>query len=424
MTFPGMTHPLPMSATRHAPHTATTTAVPVNPVVRAMAYLFVFSIPFEMPNAPIPLEVPTFTGLVFLVVAGLLHPTTAFRRIPAAVRWFAVYLWIFLAVMVIGANDHSGLALRQFAHAAQVVVVLWVLFNLLGDARVLRGVLLAIVAACTLRALMQWIGIAETARAVYTGGARVTVLGQNANLSAIILSVGLVTVIGLHTTRVHWLPRFELLAWPLAAAIGVAVIQTGSRGGLLCVIAGLLVYVFRGDTWGRRVVNAVVGTAALTAFAWTALQSDVMRSRLELSAEKGDLAGRERIYPAAWQMFTERPMLGWGPIDNQAEIARRVEWQADETRDAHNLVLELLTTTGIVGTIPFLIGLALCVRAAWRARNGVLGRLPLAMLATVFMGCVSGTWIVAKVLWLALAISLAAGAYWAAPPPTVRGGTR
>ncbi|HEX7120773.1 MAG TPA: O-antigen ligase family protein [Gemmatimonadaceae bacterium] len=398
-------------------------AVRVNPVVRLALYFFVISIPFEMPERPLPLEVPTLTGLVALLAGALLHPSVAFRRIPWAVRWFGIYLWIFLGIVVIGANEHTGLSLRLFAHISQSALLLWMAFNLMADARVVRGVLIAIVVSCTVRACLQWLGIGETARAVYTGGERVTLFGQNANLSAIILSVGLVTVIGLHATRARWLPRAGLLAWPLAALMGIAIIQTGSRGGLACAAAGLLVLAFRGRTPARVALNVVAGAIGITALIWGALQSDVMRARIELTTVSGDLAGREVIYPAGLAMFVERPLLGWGPIDNQFEIARRIQDPHLPRRDAHNLVLELVTATGIVGAVPFLIGLGLIVRAAWRARHGALGSLPLAMLATVFMGSVSGTWIASKILWLSMAIALAAGTHWV-PVATQRLGGR
>ena len=119
-------------------------------------------------------------------------------------------------------------------------------------------------------------------------------------------------------------------------------------------------------------------------------------------------------------MFSERPLGGWGPITNQFEVARRIDERAVPRRDAHNLVLELLTATGVVGAIPFLVGLGLCVRAGWRARSGPLGIAPLAVLMGVMMGTVSGTWIASKILWFALALTLAAGSHWFGSGPTAR----
>src|SRR5205823_8087784 len=120
-------------------------------------------------------------------------------------------------------------------------------------------------------------------------------------------------------------------------------------------------------------------------------------------------------------MIRERPVLGWGPVENQVELERRLQDPGYVKRDAHNLLLELLTSTGVAGTIPFLIGLVACVRSAWRSRHGPAGGLPSAMLVTMLTGTMSGTWIASKILWLVLAHAHAAGrgrVRWpcAAPP--------
>ena len=153
-----------------------------------------------------------------------------------------------------------------------------------------------------------------------------------------------------------------------------------------------------------------MGTFVLTALAFGVLRSDMLRTRLLAAAEAGSLAGRENIYPATISMISERPVLGWGPIENQFEIGARIGEEKKDRRDAHNIVLDLMSSTGLLGTIPFLVGYALCLGAAWRARKSRYGILPLALMAVTFMGCMSGTWIASKILWLTFSIALAAGA--------------
>ncbi|HEX9579697.1 MAG TPA: O-antigen ligase family protein [Gemmatimonadales bacterium] len=380
----------------------------VNPVVRAALYLFVFSIPFEMPDRTIPIEVPTLTGFI-LLFSTVLNPSACFRRIPAAIWCFGIYLWTFLVGMAMHRVQFEVLAVELFLALLQLALLFWVIHNLLADRGAMAGALIAFVAAVALRAGIQVLGIGTTAHAVYTGGARITAFGQNANLSAMILAAGLAAVVGLRATARPF-PRLGLLTWPIALVIGVAIIQTGSRGGLLCALAGLAIFAFRGQTAWQRVRNGIVTVGGLALLAWGALHSAVMGPRIT-QAEEGQLAGRERIYPAAMEMFAERPWFGWGPVDNQLEVARRIDEAKRGRRDAHNLLLELLTATGVIGAVPFLAGVFLCVRRAWVARAGPLSVMPLAMLVAVFTGTVSGTWIASKILWLTLAFALAAGAH-------------
>ena len=121
------------------------------------------------------------------------------------------------------------------------------------------------------------------------------------------------------------------------------------------------------------------------------------------------MSGRPRIYRAAFRMFEEKPILGWGPATNYYELGRRLN---RPKRDTHNMFLWLLTEQGLAGTIPFCIGLGLCARAAWRGRRGAPGLLPLALLVASLTLNLSGTHFnFAKWFWVSLAFALASETY-------------
>ena len=69
-------------------------------------------------------------------------------------------------------------------------------------------------------------------------------------------------------------------------------------------------------------------------------------------------------------------------------------------RDAHNLLLHLLLEGGIVGTLPFLVGLWLCGQSAWKARSKPLGLLPLALFCAM-LSCFYGPHVFAAEAFLA-----------------------
>jgi O-antigen ligase len=394
----------PASVARTKPRSA------INPVVRVAFYFFVLSIPFEMPKAAIPLEIPTLTGALFLL-ATLLQPVASYRRIPGAVMWFFVYLWMFGLSTLVNRSQDTGPVVVLFLLMLQLLLLLWAGSNLLRDPRVMRGVIITLAFAVALRAGLQELGIGATTKELWTGGERVSAFGQNPNLASIIMTVGAVMMLSL---------RPRVVTWPLAALIAWAITQTGSRGGLACFVIGMLVWaLMSGRTMAARLRGLGVALVALALLSVTVLRSDMLRNRL-LAAEEGRLAGRERIYPAVLSMISERPVLGWAPIENQVEIATRIGEQRKDRRDAHNIVLDLLSSTGLAGTIPFLLGMGMCLLSAWRARRGPYGSLPLALSAATFVGCMSGTWIAAKILWLTFAVALAAGAL--APPRLARNG--
>jgi len=386
----------------------------VNPVVRGALLLFVFSIPFEMPKRAFPVEVPMMAALLFLLTT-LLQPRAAWSRMPAALPWFAAFLWVTTIAMVVNRVEFVQRAVVHLGSMTIMLALFWAMTNVLRDRAVLRGVLVAVVAACALRAAMQILGIGVTSHTVWTGGERLSVFGQNANLAAIILSIGVAVSVGLALSPSDWLPRPGPFVVPLAGMMAWAVIDSGSRGGTLCTVLALGVYLMSGRRVGTRIRNIVLGLLALGAVGFGVTRSEMMRARFAQAAEQGNLAGRERIYPAVLDMIRERPLLGWGPVDNQFEIARRIRERRKPSRDAHNLVGELLTSAGLLGAAPFLVGFVICLRSGWRSRHGAMGFLPVAMLAAVLMGTASGTWLASNILWFTLAVAVAAGTRWANP---------
>lgn len=368
-------------------------------------YLLVASIPFEYPERSIPLEIPTITATLFLL-ATLFYPRKCYGWLPPAVLWLGGYLLVFLLATA-ASGEHTNQAIAEFVVVLQGVLVLVAASNLMRDESIATRALVTLVAACAVRAALPLLGLARTTSVVWTGGERVSALGQNANSAAMILAAGLVALIGLaygHRSNSRWrLP----LAGALGTLLGFAILETGSRGGLVAALGGVLVFALAADSLRTRLRNAAIGALAISLLVLGTLQLPMMRNRFEESVRTGNLAGREQLYPALWLMFLERPVLGWGPVTNTYEVAQRIGERERPSRAAHNLVLELLTATGLVGATPFLLAAWLAAQNAWQARRGPHGVLPLALLCSVFLSNMSGDWIAAKLIWLVLGYTLA-----------------
>jgi len=384
---------------------------PVNRVVEWALYLMVFSIPFELPQRQvIPVEIPTLTAAIFLAATAL-QPRVAYGRLPSALGWFFGYLYAVVLAAAVTRTDYWSEVVQLFLLLLQGILVFWSASNLLRNERIARGVLITFALSCGVLALLSIAGVGRTAHVQYTGGERLTVFGQNANNTAMILSAGLVALGGLaYVLHPSW-PRRRWLIWPLAGAIGWAVIETGSRGGLVSLGAGLLAFMLGGRTAWLRFRNVAVGAIAIGALLWASFESTLMRNRLEQTAEKGNMAGRERIFPELLRMFQEKPLLGWGPITNKYELGQRLHEIRFPRRDAHNVFLEVLTSAGALGTIPFLFGVGLSTFVAWRARRRLHGILPAALVALVLAANMSANRVVSKVLWLSFAYAVAAATY-------------
>ena len=379
-------------------------------LLQAGLFLLIASIPFEYPERTIPLEIPTLTGAVFLLVT-LLYPGRCYGRLPAPALWFGAYLAAFLVSIVLGQAEHASAAFSELVVVLQGVLVFLAAGNLMRDEKVARRALMTLVAACSVRAALPFLGLGRTTSAVWTGGERISALGQNANSAAMIMAAGLVALIGLTLVRHRRSKPLLVLSGALALVLGMAILETGSRGGFAALVGGVMVFAFAAHTWRSRLRNGLIAALAVALLGFAALQLPMMKNRLRDTITTGNLAGREQIYPALWQMFLEKPVMGWGPIANTYELALRIGERERPKRAAHNLILELLTAGGLLTALPFLVGAWLSLRSAWTARAGEHGVLPLAILCSLFLSNMSGDWVASKLLWLVLAYAFASGTW-------------
>ncbi|RZZ86148.1 O-antigen ligase family protein [Pseudoxanthomonas winnipegensis] len=173
--------------------------------------------------------------------------------------------------------------------------------------------------------------------------------------------------------------RFGMGGWLLAAAaIGVVVLLAGARAAW---ITYALVLVFSG--WrllGWKPLLGVFATAAVL-LAVMAVASPKLAKRVQLTtaAFAGDeagvdtaLSGRGRIWQAAGCMIGEHPINGVG-VRNFRDVFPACDptpsvapaWGHGPALHAHQIVLEILAETGVIGLLLWLSGAALAWRA-WR----------------------------------------------------------
>src|SRR5690606_35182412 len=171
--------------------------------------------------------------------------------------------------------------------------------------------------------------------------------------------------------------RFGTPGWIIAAAlVGTVIVFAGSRASW---ITYALVLVFSG--WrliGWKRLALVLAGGALTILA-IGLASPEVGKRIErtmhaMTANEAGvdsaLSGRARIWSAALCMAREHPVNGVGArgfreaFDGcDADAGQPAAWGEGPALHAHQLVLEVLSETGILGLLMWLAGAAL----AWRA---------------------------------------------------------
>jgi O-antigen ligase len=240
-----------------------------------------------------------------------------------------------------------------------------------------------------------------------SGDVRLTLEGYNPNGLAICSGLAVISLIGLFVSKQLKGFMTKALALSMILPLLITIAKTGSRGGVIALGLGFAVFLLPISKSSKKVAGWVLATVGAVGLVYLIATDPAILVRWEKTYYEGDTAGRDNITAAGAEMIQDRPLFGWGDVEWGKELGYRVGWMS-RSRGAHNLILEVLLEVGVVGGIPFMIGLLLCTQAAWSARRGPQGVLPLAILATLFVGSMTGNLLAKKIFWLVLALVMGA----------------
>ena len=75
-------------------------------------------------------------------------------------------------------------------------------------------------------------------------------------------------------------------------------------------------------------------------------------SRGQTANELKNASGRSEMWAAIWEQIQSSPILGHGYFVTSSNGLLDV-WQGPSNQDAHNVMLQVWVTTGLIGVIPF-----------------------------------------------------------------------
>lgn len=213
-----------------------------------------------------------------------------------------------------------------------------------------------------------------------------------------------------------WSTRFEarFLVAPVTIA---AILFTGSRGALVALgggmVAVLLLYLSNRrrrntNNFGRSLALLAVGTGA----AWVFLPQTIIDRIFSIPSELsgGSFTNRTYLWQAAWEQFSEAPILGSG----LGTVRRLIYQRVGMDLVAHNTHLSFLVELGIIGWLLFLVALAFAWIGALKVCR--LIQWPVITLAILTVGTLSLSWEANKLLW-AILITGAALNSWPTSAP-------
>lgn len=150
----------------------------------------------------------------------------------------------------------------------------------------------------------------------------------------------------------YWLEKTHMRRARVMALLGgvpLAIVATMTRGvwlGFACSMAALLATIrLRFRRVGAAFLATAVGAVLLIAASRGATSG--LSERIH---DEGSVDFRFALYEASWELFAERPLLGWGMNQAPTRIRERlVGREGVEASTPHNTYVELALEHGLVG---------------------------------------------------------------------------
>lgn len=313
----------------------------------AFLLLLYANTPFVLPAAEVLRPAKVVAALALLSLVG----ETLFGRRKLDLAWPEGALLVgFLAAAALSCLTAlwPGYSAGDVADLAKMALVFFFLVNCANSERGLRGVMWIMViggmfpAAGTLKNYLQ--GNLEEGRAAWVG------IFANPNEVAYSLVVLIPIMVYLGTPR-GWFVRLMLLG--LSLFYVAAIYVTFSRGGLLGLVAvtGLCAWRKRNVWLQVLVVLMLVGGMAFASRFWSRGE--------DFSQLNSDVSFQQRLATSAagFNMFMDHPLLGVG-LGCSVIAWPLYAPEGLYTRSAlvtHNTFIQLLSETGILGFVPFVL---------------------------------------------------------------------
>jgi O-antigen ligase len=340
-------------------------------------------------------------GIMFFAVYLCYH--RSLPTITPVITWFLVYIAVFLLNGLFLPEEYLGEFFIRLFTLVQSIFFLWIGSDILKDEKIARKAVIAYCVASLIPAIGLVLSLPGFSVSGDVGITRASAIG----VAPTSLALGLVMLLGLWLS----LPHKRLIATVVTTgsmlALAAAIVYTGSRSAVLMSMIGLLLYLMPYLNRRWRVPHIIVGAIAIAGLTYIAATTPVFSDRWREFSEGGDTSGRDMIFETAAEMISERPLFGWQPVQFEYELGQRTG--ARSVRAAHNMYLHLLMEVGIIGAVPFLVGLWLCGKSAWKSRNLNLGLLPAGLFLAVLASGIGSNTIYYKTLWFVLAVAASAG---------------
>lgn len=225
---------------------------------------------------------------------------------------------------------------------------------------------------------------------------RFSTFGLNSNLYGLQLCISLVILFSIIFENGLKIGKYRYLLIFSLPILFIVLIQTGSRVSLLSVIIGFFIFSFSNKSikFSKKIFLLLGSILACFILYQVYLKDSYVLERLFDVVNNADLAHRDEIWILLLDIFSDKLVFGVGKT-GYTLLAGEIS--------PHNVFIEVLLYTGIVGLIVFLIFFIRIVINAFRRRKQTGELLPLALIIPISGIMLSGQMFDKKFIWMVFA---------------------
>jgi O-antigen ligase len=332
----------------------------------ALLILFAFAVPWEY---SLDLGEPfgnaaRILGIFLLLAAIPLVLICKEVRRPGWVQWLVLALYLYFACSYFWTVDQQA-TMEKIRAYFQVMMAVWLIWEVAETPEHLRALLRAFVAGCWVLALLTFADF-SSAGAVAAEQIRFVASGQDPNDVARFLDLGFPIAALLFATETSWLIRVLAIGYIPAGL--TAVVLTASRGGFSAAIAALFgsaVLLVMARPRAASVIFVALSIMAGALWLFVPAGSLDRLATIPQEVGSGDWNDRLNIWDAGWHAFQQSPWWGSGAgaFTSASGLA------PGDT--AHNTVMAVLVTGGLLGTLIF-VSIVVAAAVAVARTEGLL----------------------------------------------------
>jgi len=367
---------------------------------RASLLIFFFSINFEVwdpLNTGGSFSLAKLTGFIYLL---LMIPSIASYVSRNTTSYFLKPLLLFFVVLTTINIINVNSTMQNFLDLSifQNICLFYILVNHDSqDPGILEKGMLSFAVGSITFAFLYSLGIGVEISA----GGRVSVFGDNQNPIAMRSCISILILILSAIQNPLNLGKLRFLfLLPIPIMIQLIVV-TASRAAIVVFILSILSVVFLMRTkkiWIRTMIFIVASLMIIAAWVFT-MQSEVLSLRLLSSVMDRDLSGRDIIWQNIMPLIKENLVFGVGTV-GYAEFSQSTFGLFNSP---HNVFLEILCYTGIIGLSIYLVFLYRLFSKCYKLYRTENILLPLILLIPV-MGIIASSQILdVKTGWIIFA---------------------